>query len=149
MKTNLTTQEIYTLLTGRLSMTLNRSLLQEFKAQGIPLTREQWSILAVLWQEDGCSQQTIATKTHRDKPSVTRLLDKMQKEGLIVRKPHPTDRRLNLIYITPKAKSYETQAYNSVNHLESIATKGLSTEQIEQLKNTVRTIMHNLENQEV
>ena len=62
MNTNLSTQEIYTLLTGRLSMTLNRTLLQHFKANNIPLTREQWSILAVLWKEDGCSQQALAIK---------------------------------------------------------------------------------------
>lgn len=147
MNTNLSTQEVYTLLTGRLSMTLNRTLLQHFKANDIPLTREQWSILAVLWKEDGCSQQTLATETHRDKPSVTRLLDKMEKEDLIVRKADDNDRRLNLIYLTEKGKSYEKDAFRIVNEIEFIATKGLSDFQIQNLKDAVRTIISNIENQ--
>lgn len=146
MKTNLNTQETYTLLTGRLSMTLNRTLLQYFKANNIPLTREQWSILAVLWKEDGCSQQTLATETHRDKPSVTRLLDKMEKEGLVVRKADENDRRLNLIFLTEKGKSYEKEAFRIINEIELVATKGLTDSQIKNLKETVKTIMTNIEN---
>lgn len=146
MRTNLNTQETYTLLTGRLSMTLNRTLLQHFKANNIPLTREQWSILAVLWKEDGCSQQTLATETYRDKPSVTRLLDKMEKEGLVVRKADENDRRLNLIFLTEKGKSYEKEAFRIINEIELVATKGLTDSQIKNLKETVKTIMTNIEN---
>lgn len=146
MRTNLNTQETYTLLTGRLSMTLNRTLLQHFKANNIPLNREQWSILAVLWKEDGCSQQILATETYRDKPSVTRLLDKMEKEGLVVRKADENDRRLNLIFLTEKGKSYEKEAFRIINEIELVATKGLTDSQIKNLKETVKTIMTNIEN---
>ena len=70
----------------------------------------------------------------------------MEKEQLIVRKAHDNDRRLNLIYLTEKAKSYEKDAFRIVNEIELIATKGLSEFQIQNLKDAVRTIMSNIEN---
>ncbi len=147
MKTNLTNQEIYSLLSGRLSMTLNRTLLQSFRNNNIPLTREQWSILAVLWKQDGCSQQTLANETYRDKPSITRLLDKMEKDDLVLRKADKEDRRLNLIFLTPKGKSLEDKAFEIVNDIEATVTKGLSPEQVANLKETIKVILSNIENQ--
>lgn len=147
MKTNLTNQEIYSLLSGRLSMTLNRTLLQSFRNNDIPLTREQWSILAVLWKQDGCSQQTLANETYRDKPSITRLLDKMEKDNLVLRKADKDDRRLNLIFLTPKGKSLEAKAFEIVNDIEAAVTKGLSAAQVANLKETIKVILSNIENQ--
>ena len=147
MKTNLTNQEIYSLLSGRLSMTLNRTLLQSFRNNDIPLTREQWSILAVLWKQDGCSQQTLANETYRDKPSITRLLDKMEKDNLVLRKADKDDRRLNLIFLTPKGKSLEEKAFEIVNDIEAAVTKGLSAAQVANLKETIKVILSNIENQ--
>lgn len=80
----------YNLLSGRVALLLNRFLSQQFKNKGISLTREQWSVLAVLWKADGCSQQMIANSTSRDKPSVTRLIDNLVKEGYVKRKSHET-----------------------------------------------------------
>lgn len=147
MQTNLTTNEIYTLLSGRLGITLNRTLLQHFRDNSIPLTREQWSVLAVLWKREGCSQQVLANETYRDKPSITRLVDKMEKEGLVVRKPDKEDRRLNLIFLTPKGRSYEKKALEVVTKIEQIATQGLKSDEISIFKETVKKILSNIENQ--
>lgn len=147
MQTNLTTNEIYTLLSGRLGITLNRTLLQHFRDNSIPLTREQWSVLAVLWKREGCSQQVLANETYRDKPSITRLVDKMEKEGLVVRKPDKEDRRLNLIFLTPKGRSYEKKALEVVTKIEQIATQGLKSDEISFFKETVKKILSNIENQ--
>lgn len=147
MQTNLTTNEIYTLLSGRLGITLNRTLLQHFRDNSIPLTREQWSVLAVLWKREGCSQQVLANETYRDKPSITRLVDNMEKEGLVVRKPDKEDRRLNLIFLTPKGRSYEKKALEVVTKIEQIATQGLKSDEISIFKETVKKILSNIENQ--
>src|SRR5690606_7712330 len=93
----------------------NRFLSQQFKNKNLNLTREQWSVLAVLWKNDGCSQQVIADSTSRDKPSVTRLIDNLVKEGYVIRKNHENDRRLNLIYLTDKGKNIEKDVIEIVD----------------------------------
>lgn len=134
----------YNLLSGRVALLLNRFLSQQFKNKGISLTREQWSVLAVLWKADGCSQQMIANSTSRDKPSVTRLIDNLVKEGYVKRKSHENDRRLNLIFLTEKGKKVEKSVMEIVDDTIEKATNGLSDEQIIAIRDAFQVVYDNL-----
>lgn len=138
----------FNLLAGRVPLLLNRFISQQFKKAGIVLTREQWSVLAVLWKNDGCSQQVIADETSRDKPSVTRLIDNLVKEGYVERRNDPNDRRLNLIYLTKKGKNIEQSVLESVNETIEIATKGLTEEEILFIRDCFQTIYDNIKSVE-
>lgn len=145
MKKNLLTQENkFNLLAGRVPLLLHRFISQNFKRDGIELTREQWSVLAVLWKNDGCSQQVIADETSRDKPSVTRLIDNLVKEGYVERRNDEKDRRLNLIFLTEKGKEIEASVLDSVNETIGIATKGLSEEQILFIRDCFQIVYDNI-----
>jgi len=138
----------FNLLAGRVPLLLNRFISQQFKKAGIELTREQWSVLAVLWKKDGCSQQVIADETSRDKPGVTRLIDNLVKEGYVERRNDPNDRRLNLIYLTKKGKNIEQSVLESVNETIEIATKGLTEEEILFIRDCFQTIYDNIKSVE-
>lgn len=149
MKKDLLTQENkFNLLAGRVPLLLNRFISQNFKRDGIELTREQWSVLAVLWKNDGCSQQVIADETSRDKPSVTRLIDNLVKEGYVERRNDEKDRRLNLIFLTEKGKEIEASVLDSVNETIGIATKGLSEEQILFIRDCFQIVYDNIKSVE-
>lgn len=134
----------YHLLTGRTPTMLNRFLSLRLKAHGFDLTREQWSILAVLWNGDGCSQQHLANATYRDKPSTTRLLDNLEKEGYIVRKGSEHDRRTNLIFLTEKGQKIEKPVTRVIYQVLDDATKGLSEQDIRLLKSYFDKIFNNI-----
>lgn len=144
----LTSENKYDLLAGRVPMLLNRFLLQKFKASEVGLTREQWSVLAILWKEDGCSQQKIADATNRDKPSITRLIDNLVKEGFVKREPHETDRRTNLIYLTEKGKNIEQSVMNVVNETIDQSTEGLTQEQTLIIRDAFQLIYDNIKRYE-
>lgn len=129
-------------------MLLNRFLLQKFKASEVGLTREQWSVLAILWKEDGCSQQKIADATNRDKPSITRLIDNLVKEGFVKREPHDTDRRTNLIYLTEKGKNIEQSVMNVVDETIDQSTEGLTQEQTLIIRDAFQLIYDNIKRYE-
>lgn len=149
MKKDLLTQENkFNLLAGRVPLLLNRFISQNFKRDGIELSREQWSVLAVLWKNDGCSQQVIADETSRDKPSVTRLIDNLVKEGYVERRNDEKDRRLNLIFLTEKGKEIEASVLDSVNETIGIATKGLSEEQILFIRDCFHVVYDNIKSVE-
>ena len=145
----LTEQDRYNLLTGNVPLLFNRFLGQQFKLNNINLTREQWSVLVPLWKQQGCSQQAIADFTHRDKPSITRLIDQLEKEGYVERMSHPTDRRQNLIYLTNKGKEIEGKVMYIVNNVTERATRGLSENQIMEIKNFFQHIQNNIQNEMV
>lgn len=145
----LTEQDRYNLLTGNVPLLFNRFLGQQFKLNNINLTREQWSVLVPLWKQQGCSQQAIADFTHRDKPSITRLIDQLEKEGYVERMSHPTDRRQNLIFLTNKGKEIEEKVMYIVNNVTERATRGLSENQIMEIKNFFQHIQNNIQNEMV
>jgi DNA-binding MarR family transcriptional regulator len=79
---------------------LHRELNRNFTAKGYDITHEQWSTLAFLYHCDGKSQNEIAEKTHRDKVSVTKIVDNLEKRDLVYRAPDDKDRRVKRIFIT-------------------------------------------------
>src|SRR5690606_31488422 len=123
---------------------VNRFLVKKFKDNDIYLTRGQWSILAVLWKNDGCSQQALAEATYRDKPSITRLIDNLEKEGYAERKADKNDRRLNLIFLTQKGRNIENPMMNVVNETIDIATKNLTKEQTLNIRDSFQLIFENI-----
>ncbi|THF49918.1 MarR family transcriptional regulator [Flavobacterium supellecticarium] len=145
METIFTTENLYNLLSGRIPSAFNRALLNQFKANGINLTKEQWSILAVLWKKDGCSQQVLADETYRDKPSITRLIDHLEKEGLAERRPDKKDRRLNLIFLTEQGRSLEEGAMKVVDQTVNSAVRDIDPEVIQLVRDTFIRIYNNLE----
>ncbi|WP_395050541.1 MarR family winged helix-turn-helix transcriptional regulator [Flavobacterium sp.] len=145
METIFTNENLYSILSGRTHSVFNRALLNNFRKNNISLTKEQWTILGVLWQNDGCSQQTLADKTYRDKPGITRLVDNLEKENLVERRPDAKDRRLNLIFLTPKGKIIEKEVIEIVNQTLEDAIKGIDLENLKIVRDTFLQIYDNLE----
>lgn len=146
MNTNLISlEDKYNLLTGRLFMYVNRYLAQKFKNNAVKLTREQWTILIQLWKHDGVSQQVIADETGRDKPSTTRLLDNLERDGYIVREADAHDRRLNLIFLTEKGKKAEKNIMKVANEALDDISAGLTAEEMQTVKNVFEKIYKNID----
>lgn len=145
METIFTSENLYSILSGRTHSVFNRALLNNFKKNNITLTKEQWTILGVLWLDDGCTQQTLADRTYKDKPGITRLIDNLEKENLVERRPHAKDRRLNLIFLTPKGKIIEKDVIKIANQTLESAVKGIAPENLKIVRDTFLQIYDNLE----
>lgn len=76
-----------------------------FQDHGFNLTPEQFLVMDTLWDDGVLSQQQIADIIIKDKNSVTKLIDALEKKGLVIRKTDEQDRRLNKIHLTDKALS--------------------------------------------
>ncbi|PWW08654.1 DNA-binding MarR family transcriptional regulator [Paenibacillus cellulosilyticus] len=69
------------------------------------ITPEQWSTLNQIDRAQGLIQKEIAERTGKDKPTTTRILDHLEKKGLIYKKPGERDRRSFLVYSTELGRS--------------------------------------------
>ena len=87
----------------RVNSALSNYLNKHFASIGLDINTQQMVILMILWGQDGQRQQDLATRSNKDKTSVTRLLTSMEKKGLLYRKQDDEDSRQKLIYLTEKS----------------------------------------------
>jgi DNA-binding MarR family transcriptional regulator len=143
-KTPVTREDLIYLLTGRTFMAFGRTLQRNFNAAGVDISQEQWTLLAELWKEEGITQHELGIRTYRDKPATTRLIDNLEKKGLVIRASHKTDRRVNLIYLTPEGRKLENIASKTINITIENAIDGLSEQDLIEFKKTMYKVFENL-----
>ncbi|MEO8569909.1 MAG: MarR family transcriptional regulator [Ginsengibacter sp.] len=136
--------ELYSFITGKASTAIARRLQKNLKQAGMDITIEQWSVLYQLWKEDGQSQQQLCDATFRDKPSITRLVDNLEKVRLVKRVASKNDRRINLIYLTKEAQSLQEKTMEIANQTLNEALAGVTNGQIEIAKEVLQQVYNNL-----
>ena len=107
---NFDIQLIFAILNGKVSAAINRKLSRNFRLNDMEITPEQWTVLLYLWEKDGVTQQELCNATFKDKPSMTRLIDNMERQHLVVRIADKRDRRTNLIHLTKTGRELEGKA---------------------------------------
>ena len=136
--------ELYFVITGVANTALARRLQKHFRAAGLDITVEQWSVLVHLWKQDGLNQQDLCNRTFKDKPSITRLLDNLEKQGLVQRVMCVGDRRNKLIYLTDAAKGMRDFTMELANATLNEGLEGVPPEQLEVVKKVLELVYENL-----
>lgn len=104
----------------------------------------QGRILYVLWSRDGISLRELADKTGLAPTTLTSMVDRMEKAGLVCRMPDKNDRRKTLLALTAKAKNLE-QDYKAVSDtMSEIFYKGFSDEEIRNCEAMLARILDNM-----
>ena len=111
----------------------------------LDMTSEQMVVLVRLWEQDGLSQKELADKIFKDQANTTRILDKVEKKGLVRRVDSLNDRRTYLIYLTDEGKRSVEQCYPLVLQVKAKIAKGLTSEDTAALRRMLDTISRNLE----
>lgn len=136
--------ELYSFVTGKASIAIARRLQKKFNAAGLNLTIEQWSVLYQLWKQDGISQQDLCRATFRDKPSITRLVDNLEKLQLVKRVAAENDRRINKIHLTKQAFRLQEQTMELAEQTLNDALIGVTPTQVNLCKEVLQKVYDNL-----
>jgi DNA-binding MarR family transcriptional regulator len=136
--------ELYSFITGLASTALARRLQKNFKQEGVDITVEQWSVLYHLWKEDGLSQQELCNRSFRDKPSITRLVDNLEKQRLVKRVSSTSDRRMNMIFLTDLGRDLQNRTIALADQTLNEALDGVSSREIELCKGVLQRVYDNL-----
>jgi len=136
--------ELYSFVTGKASTAIARSLQKKFNNARLLITIEQWSVLYHLWKQDGQSQQELCNATFRDKPSITRLLDNLEKLQLVKRVASAEDRRINRICLTKTGLKLQEQSMQLAEHVLNEALSGVPAEQVDICKGVLQLVYDNL-----
>lgn len=140
--------ELHSFITGKASIAIARRLQRKYNLAGLNITIEQWSVLYSLWKKEGVSQQELCKSTFRDKPSITRLVDNLEKLKLVKRVPSEKDRRINKIYLTPSGIKLEEVTMQLAEETLNEALEGIPAAQVNLCKEILQRVYDNIKHLE-
>lgn len=123
---------------GRRDTDLNRSLRQ------FGLSVPKWRVLAVLTQADSFTIGELADLTAVDRTTLSRTLERMERDGLIQRKPRPRDRRRTDVRLKAKGAAAFERIWPLIRYHNERAIEGLKANEIATLKRIVRKMIANV-----
>lgn len=131
---------------GYLVHHLARLFFEELRKRIEPLgiVPGQFPALLALWQKDGQTQKELIEKLDIEQATMANTLNRMERDGLIRRKDHPTDGRAKIICLTEKAVAVRNEAYAAASSVNEMALADLSPEEQELFIGFVQRILHTL-----
>ncbi|MEZ5670443.1 MAG: MarR family transcriptional regulator [Alphaproteobacteria bacterium] len=83
--------------------------LQE-RIRPLGITPGQFPALLELWETDGLTQKELVRRLDIEQATMANTLARMERDGLVVRRPHPADARAQQVWLTDKGRRLRTPA---------------------------------------
>lgn len=117
--------------------------IQGFKEAGVDLTPEQWVIIDDLHQRNGISQTELANGSFKNAPTVSRIIDLLEKKELVERQRFENDRRRYKIFLTAKGNAIFKKANPVAQALRKKGWKHLSEAEYETFTRILNQVFDN------
>jgi len=131
-------------LLSRATLAVTSLLKKKFTDEGISTIRPAYlGVLLSLWDKDGLKANELGKRAGLEPSTMTGLLDRMERDGLVKREPDPNDRRANRIHLTQEGVDAEVSATKVVSTTLKKVFRTISKKDIETTKNLLRTILLN------
>lgn len=132
-------------LLGRVHHVSRRVLGRMLRAHGIAeFNPGQGRILFALWQADDVTVTDLARRTSLEKSTLTRMLDRLEADGLVRRDRPATDRRTVRVVLTPRTRALLTTFTEVSAEMSAIFYRGFSAEEIQAFEGALVRILDNL-----
>jgi DNA-binding MarR family transcriptional regulator len=116
----------------------------EQRMRHMGVTLDQAKVLAYLSKNEGVSQIRLAELSGVDPMGLVRLLDRMEGDGWIERRPHPTDRRARQLYVLEKAQPFLEQLWKESDAVRAQVFSGFKAQERTQLIDLLERARTNL-----
>ena len=104
----------------------------------------QYMYLIHLYKNDGLSQEELTEILNIDKGTTAKSIKKLENEGFVMRVKDKNDKRINRVYLTPKALEIKDEFLSSINAWENTLTLNLSYAEKEQALTLLKKITYNI-----
>ena len=109
------------------------------------LTSAKWKVIVVLSAKEGITQKHIADMAFVEAPTLVPVIDRMEKEGYVIRQADPNDRRNNLIFMTQKSKDIVDPIIDCILEIRNMGLNKISKKDMETARKVLSTIVSNTE----
>jgi DNA-binding MarR family transcriptional regulator len=119
-------EDCISFLTGKAAQAITRLTRERLAAHGV--TPVQYAVLQVLWERDGQSGAEIGQRLVLDSATMTGVIDRLEKLGLIARQADPEDRRVNRLVLTAAGRSLKAPLQTTMDAVNAEVAEGLGRE---------------------
>lgn len=102
------------------------------------LSTGQFPALVALWTKEGQTQKELVQQLDIEQATLANTLSRMERDGLISRKPCEEDGRVQRIFLTEKARALRKEAIGSAEAQNAVALRGFSREETDQFLSFMR-----------
>jgi len=131
------------LLMGKLNRSLRRNYDRQLKEFG--LTPCQFEVLMTLWEEENILLSELGRRVSRDGPTITGVIDRMERKMLVKRKRDSNDRRVVKVVLTAKSNGLKEQLSVTKKQILERITESLTSKEINQLEALLLKMINNVE----
>ena len=124
------------------SRLMDRALNGRLKKHGVSFG--QWPFLMTLWAEEGLTQRELSRRVANEDATTTRTLDRMEADGLILRKANIMDRRQRIIFLTSKGRSLRDKLVPEALAITDLTTGQLTPKKVEALRAALKEMVGTL-----
>ena len=110
----------------------------------VGITIGQWKVIVMLHKHNGMTQKEIADRLGLEGPTLIPIIDRMEKEELVVRRVDPSDRRNNRIYRTEKADALWEKMMHCALKVRQVSVNGISEEDLGTMRAVLDKIWNNI-----
>ena len=104
----------------------------------------QFPVLLELWSEEGLTQRQLIDRLDIEQATMANTLARMERDGLILRKRHPKDKRAQLVYLTARGRALRETALAAASETEDALFQGFRRFERELLLEYMRMALTNL-----
>lgn len=112
--------------------------------QPLGLAPAQYKILVLLWLKDSQTQRDLVLKLDIEQSTIGSTLNRMERDGLIQRRPNPDDGRSQFICLTPRGKKLKAPAMQLANRINEQALSAFSATERAQFFTLMEKFIKNL-----
>ena len=126
---------------------MTKRFVQNAMQSGLDISLDQWMVLGPIWQFESASQKELGEITLKDKTSITRLVDILEKKNLVVRVEDQIDHRIKRVILTNAGKQLFFDVLPIMEKTREEVRKDISDQDIETFKKVLSSIIVNLEDE--
>jgi DNA-binding MarR family transcriptional regulator len=131
-------------LISRSTLAVTAELKREFASAGLEEVRPAYlGVLMSLWRNDGLSAVELARRAGLEPSTMTGLLDRMERDQLLARRPDPDDRRAQRIYLTETGRTVREPTLAAVDRTLARVLEGIPEADLLRMKDMLRRVLAN------
>ena len=120
----------------------NDRLAREFAAAGYKEVRPSYgSILLPLYEEDGLRMGELGRRAHLSKQTMTSLVRRAERDGLVERRPDADDARASLVFLTARSRAFAPVADTILRELHEDVGRRLGAERLDALREALAELL--------
>ena len=121
-----------------------KKFVQNSHNSGIDISMDQWLVLGPIWGKEGISQKEISEYCLKDKTSVTKIIDTLEKKNIVVRVPDQLDHRIKRVVLSNKGKKLFLEVIPIMELTRNQLREGITEKEVELLRSVLSKIYKNL-----